>query len=93
MAEPRPVVTLLADTFVPRVERAASDAETRAFLRRTASDLGLPELLAASADPRHEPVLAALEARGFCELDLDGRTRTLHELGAHAARSDSSFAS
>jgi choline dehydrogenase-like flavoprotein len=86
MAEPRPVVTLLADTFVPRVERAASDAETRAFLRRTASDLGLPELLAASADPRHEPVLTALEARGFCELDLDGRTRTLHELGAHGGQ-------
>ncbi len=82
MALPSPVLTQLADTFVPRVDGDAADAAARAFLQRSASDLARPALLAASAGPRHEPLLAALEARNFSGLDLEGRTRLVLELGS-----------
>jgi choline dehydrogenase-like flavoprotein len=81
MSGDRPLLALLADTFVPPVE-GEGDPETRAFLGRSASDLGLDALLAEIAGPRYEPLLAALERRGFGVQDLEQRTRLLLELGA-----------
>ena len=71
-----------ADTLVPRVERDGADAETTAYLRRSASDFVPADVLAAIAPPRYEPVLAELEAAGFVSLDIDARTQLLVELGA-----------
>lgn len=76
------LLTALADTLVPRVERGDEDAEKEAYLRRPASELLGEALLATIAVPRHEPVLAELEAAGFAERDLEQRTSLLVELGA-----------
>jgi choline dehydrogenase-like flavoprotein len=64
-----------ADTLVPSVDGDE-------YMRRSASDLLTPDVLAGIATDRHEPVLAELEAAGFTSLDLDARTRLLVELGA-----------
>jgi len=69
------LMTALADTLVPSVDGSP-------FMRRAASDFVPAELLAGIATPRHEPVLAELEAGGFASLDLDARTKVLLELGA-----------
>jgi choline dehydrogenase-like flavoprotein len=76
------LLAAFADTLVPAVDAKDVDAETTAFLRRSASDLRVPELLAEAVTARHEPVLHALERRGFAGLDLGERTRFLLELGA-----------
>jgi choline dehydrogenase-like flavoprotein len=73
-------LTALVDTFVPSVQREAGDELARAFFARSGSEIGLSELLAGIAGPRHEPLLEALEAQGFAELGLDERTRALHGL-------------
>ena len=81
MLDRRALLALIADTLVAPVEPGDADAETAAFLRRSASDLGLAELVDDASTARYERVLAALIEGGFAGLDLEGRTRMLRELG------------
>ena len=87
MTTPRPVLSLLADTFVPRAATDLAGAKARSFLQRSASDLGLDQLLVGVVGARHEPLLRALEIDGFCELDLEGRTQLVLDLGAAGGES------
>ncbi len=76
------LLTAFADALVPSLEREASDPDTIAFLRRSATMVIPPETLRGVVAARHEPVFSELESAGFPGLDLEGRTRLLLELGA-----------
>jgi choline dehydrogenase-like flavoprotein len=58
------------------------DPEVAAYLRRSATDYLPSDLLAGIAGPRHDPLLAELEASGFAARELDERTALLVALGA-----------
>ena len=76
----------LADTLVPAVAGNGGEEAARAFAARSGSDFGLPAVLEAAAGSRHEALLAELERRSFADLDLETRTRTLHELAGDSGR-------
>ena len=75
------LVALLADTLVPPVEGGGTP-ETAAFLRRSATDLGVVPHVLGAIGPAHEDVLRRLNAVGFEDLDLDARTALLRKLAS-----------
>ena len=75
------LVALLADTLVPPVEGGGTP-ETAAFLRRSATDLGVVPHVLGAIGPAHEDVLRRLNALGFEDLDLDARTALLRKLAS-----------
>lgn len=81
------LLTAFADTLVPslRIDDDANgdrDDAVAAFLRRSASDAGVPEALATVVGEAHLAVLDELEARNFGAAREDGRLALLTEIGA-----------
>jgi choline dehydrogenase-like flavoprotein len=74
------VVEAFCDTLVPAVAAGGDDAGD--FLARSASDLGIPALVAEGEPPAE--LLAELAARDFAARSLEERTRVLRELGAES---------
>lgn len=86
----RATLQQLCDTFVPPVASETLDETERAFLARTAGDLGVPaqveglmgDVMIPEEIAQFAGLLDALAAEGFGDLDLDGRTALLHGMAA-----------
>ncbi len=86
----RATLVALCDTFVPGVERSDHDEVRRAFLARSASDLGVPAhiegLMAQVMTPEEIEqfggLFDALAAEGFTDADLETRTALVHGFSA-----------
>jgi hypothetical protein len=81
MTDRAALLTALANTLIPPLSADGDDAVAR-FLRRSASDAGVPEALVAAVRPAHEALLDELAARSFADAPEADRLALLHEIGA-----------